>query len=137
MAKAPETTVAVEATKRTAVTRAKRTETGMAYLHPIGSWIEVPFDDECEAAKDFLVTYGRKQKFADFVYAARAATKKGVEPASPEARFESFMEALQSGGWDERSGAATPSQKAEKLMTTLSADEKRALVAKLMASLED
>lgn len=121
--------------KATKEAKARRAAGGVEYLHPdTREWHLVKYEDECEAVKDFMAFYGRKQKFADYVWTPTTVSKKtGLEGPSPAARFQTFLDALESGGFDERSGAATPVEKVEKAFTSLSADDRAALIAKLQA----
>lgn len=120
--------------KATKEAKARRAEGGVEYLHPdTRDWHLVKYEDECQEVKDFLEFYGRKQKFADFVWTPSTVSKKGVPGPSQGQRFQTFLDAMESGGFDERSGAATPVEKVEKAFTSLSADDRAALIAKLQA----
>ena len=121
--------------KATKEAKARRAEGGVEYLHPdTRQWHLVKYEDECEAVKDFMEFYGRKQKFADFVWTPTTVSKKtGLSGPSQAERFQTFLDAMEEGGFDERSGAATPVEKVEKAFTSLSADDREALIAKLQA----
>ena len=121
--------------KATKEAKARRAEGGVEYLHPdTREWHLVKYEDECEAVKDFMEFYGRKQKFADFVWTPTTVSKKtGLAGPSQGERFQTFLSAMESGGFDERSGAATPVEKVEKAFGTLSAEDRAALIAKLQA----
>lgn len=139
MAQATETTPAVQAeeqvtVKATKEAKARRADGGVEYLHPeTREWHLVRYEDECEAVKDFMEFYGRKQKFADFVWTPTTVSKKGVPGPSQADRFQTFLDAMEEGGFDERSGAATPVEKVEKAFGTLSPEDRAALIAKLQA----
>jgi len=120
--------------KATKEAKARRAEGGVEYLHPdTRDWHLVKYEDECEKVIDFMTFYGRKQKFADYVWTPTSVSKKGVEGPSQGERFQTFLSAMKDGGFDERSGAATPVEKVEKAFTSLSADDRAALIAKLQA----
>ena len=129
-----ENTASAVVAKATKEAKARRAEGGVEYLHPdTREWHLVKYEDECEAVKDFMEFYGRKQKFADYVWTPTTVSKKGVQGPDQGTRFEMFMAAMRDGGFDERSGAATPVEKVEKAFTSLSADDRAALIAKLQA----
>lgn len=129
-----ENTASAVAAKATKEAKARRAEGGVEYLHPdTRVWHLVKYEDECEAVKDFMEFYGRKQKFADYVWTPTSVSKKGVAGPSQGERFQTFLDAMAEGGFDERSGAATPVEKVEKAFTSLSAEDRAALIAKLQA----
>lgn len=120
--------------KATKEAKARRAEGGVEYLHPdTREWHLVKYEDECPEVKDFMEFYGRKQKFADYVWTPDTVSKKGVPGPSKGARFQTFLDAMESGGFDERSGAATPAEKFEKTFSSLTPEQQLEMFAMMQA----